>query len=142
MKITTFEQFKRACIRGAWRGLRSQNFEQSLQSGGVSSEEESRCAYRGDGGRCCAIGWLAVVVPTEQGMDVDTALRNGLVLSPPLDQYLRSLDDRDYENSDYTAAHDFLWDLQLVHDEARDASHLRSRMIAFAKKHRTALPKD
>lgn len=40
-----------AAFTMAWRGLESQNWKRSLDSDG-------QCAYRGEGGRCCGVGWM------------------------------------------------------------------------------------
>jgi hypothetical protein len=130
MKITTFEQFKRACIRGAWRGLRSQNFQPSRRDG--------VCCYRGENGACCAIGWLCVRVDVDKNNNVFWALsRRDIELSPPLQDFYTSANGEEKE-----AILLFLDSLQTVHDDADTAAEVRENMKGFAARREVDLPPD
>jgi hypothetical protein len=134
MKITTFKQFKQACIRGAWRGLRSQNFALSRGPDGL-------CSYRGKGGACCAIGWLcAEVICVYAEAAVSVALREGgITLAAPLKEFF---DESTVEQQ--VLILNFLTELQSAHDAAgADPSQsVAERMRALADKHRVDLPPD
>lgn len=60
MKIETLEQAKRAAFMGAYRGLRSQGWERSVDDLAEANQFSpySICRYDGSNGRHCAVGWL------------------------------------------------------------------------------------
>lgn len=107
----------------AYRGLRSQGFEQSLLPG-----TKATCAYRGAEGRRCAIGWLV-------GDDVyDPKMEGGGVHR--LVSYLQTK----YSSDDQ----EFLGELQACHDRysAGDPAVMQSYLAEFARRYDLQVPQE
>jgi len=111
MMLTRQEIFDKA-----WSGLEFQGFRRSATSAG--------CAYRGDGGLRCALGWL---IPDER---YHHSLEGRGVGEPEV----LNATGISHEDADFAIA------LQGVHDFARGATEMERRLLAFARKHDLAIP--
>lgn len=102
----------------AWTGLKSQGFERSL------SDVASGCAYRGEDGLRCAIGWCI-----------------------PDKKYNRRLEGRGADDPDVLEAagiderdSDFADDLQVCHDFEDTPSGVEEALRNFAREHDLTIP--
>lgn len=129
MKITNIKEFRRAILRGAWRGLRSQGFETCLY--------KNACALRGPGKTACAIGWL---IPNEKlkasrlrrGADVHEVVSKK-ALANPLLPYVKK--------DKYRVLSDLI-KLQSAHDFARNPRDMQMRFRELAHEWKVELPED
>ena len=122
----------------AYRGLASQGFNRSIshrvtETGG----EADTCAYRGDAGRRCAVGWL---MPDEhynaafEGSGIRLA-EQGSHYEQLLERILDAIDAPHTEESVH-----FLASLQGCHDSARNAEDCKAALIEFANAYNLTLP--
>lgn len=113
----------------AYRGLASQGFRRSTNDMG--------CAYRGDGGRRCAIGWC--ISDAEYNRDFEGT---SPAFGDPKNKdffYHRRADIRKaarISDSDAT----FARELQARHDEGTSPASLQSMLESFAKLHDLTIP--
>jgi len=121
--IKTLDEAKAAAWRGAYRGLRSQEWVQSMRDG--------ECALRGDGGRCCAVGWLLVDVPPGTRPSGHCLRR----LSPPLRMWRDCASDLDRVEFDW-----FLFVLQDKHDAKVVQAEMRAAFDAIGRRNGWAPP--
>lgn len=106
----------------AYHGLAAQGFTQSMRSDGES------CAYRGQDGKRCALGYLIpdeVYNPEWDGPDGTSAY---------------FLAEYDATNVICKANQQFLVHLQTVHDCATSPDLMRERLAGFAKEHGLTIP--
>lgn len=99
-----------------YRGLKSQGFERSLLSDGVT------CAYRGYGGAKCAAGWL---IPDELYKE----------------EYEGSTIDNSVDLENYFGRKlEFVMELQTIHDDYETADDMQARLRTFAKHYELKIP--
>lgn len=116
-----------------WKGLSSQKWEQSRTA-------THRCAYRGEAGHKCAIGWLIPdedYVPSMEGCPID--------MSRPLQQVLQKIGvPIDEEGLP------FLYDLQQAHDSpcavqiygALGVADIKDACAEMARRHGLTVPEE
>jgi hypothetical protein len=110
MKIGTLQEAKAASFRGAYRGLRSQKWEQAFIG--------DTCALRSKDGKCCAVGWLIpekhIARITENlGIFASFAdVTDDGFLADPLAEWFKSA-----PRKDRIEFKEFLGELQAIHDE-------------------------
>lgn len=102
----------------AWNGLKSQGFERSL------FPRSDSCAYRGEGGRRCAIGWA--IEDANYSRDLE-----GIGLSHTRVQQAANVSIDDEQ---------FAIDLQSCHDFGFDPACMVSRLRQFAERHSLTIP--
>lgn len=109
----------------SYKGLASQGFEQSLRCNIYgTNDNEPNYAYRGDGGRKCAIGWL---IPDEEydprieGLDVYAALLENM----DLEVHAALLENMDLDGS-------LLAGLLMCHDRGVSPAALQNELQKFA----------
>lgn len=100
----------------AYLGLASQGFEYSITGAG--------CAYRGNAGRRCAVGWL---IPDEI---YESSIEGGAVDS--LEWVLSPLGLWRFKGE--------LSSLQHCHDRAASPADMRERLADFAARHGLTIP--
>lgn len=117
----------------AVRGLASQNWELSMSDPdpGAVHNAGAVCAYRGVGGRRCAIGWLISDKEYFAGMEGES------VRSVKL-RDVKALERPHTERKDTWV--NFLLDLQHVHDDSGSPDAVKQRMRAFANKYNLTWP--
>lgn len=129
MKINNIKEFRRAILRGAWRGLKSQGFEKCVVKGA--------CALRGPRKTACAVGWL---IPNEKlkaskltrCSDVHDVVRT-MILADPLLSYVE-------KHKGIALAS--LIDLQYVHDHSDDPLDMQRLFSHLAHEWKVELPED
>lgn len=105
MRIYSLEEACHAAWRGAFRGLRSQGWEQCGNKHG--------CVMRGPRGRSCAVGWLF-----KGGNELNKAasarelLLRGFEMAWPLQSWWRYV----ARGTDHQRFLDFLSKMQTIHD--------------------------
>lgn len=107
------QEWKQKAFNGAYRGLQWQGFEKSR------NERLGHCAFRGEDGMCCALGWLIPGKPPEAISVAEVAskyLAPGLRLKVPVS--LRRLA--------------FLRSLMHAHDSSRGPEDMKSRLERLA----------
>ena len=119
---------KQEAFDKAVRGLASQNWELSMRQG--PDRGSSFCAYRGIGGRRCAIGWLIPDNEYHAGMEGEAVVSRALQAVP-------SLKPSPVEGLDWI---DFILQLQLAHDDARSPHELQELLHALATEHDLTWP--
>jgi hypothetical protein len=114
---------KQDAFNRAVSGLASQGFQRSTRS--VSNW----CAYRGDGGKRCAVGWLIPDGAYSSKIEGDSASQEDV-----LDALKVPLDDAD--------AIFFLGRLQKAHDNAPTPDVMRERLIRLALNECLTIPAE
>lgn len=126
MRITTQQQFRRAILRAAWRGLKYQGFERAMNGEG--------CMWTDRKGRHCAVGWL---IPTHKYKGnartgtTETALRSKLLAAPL----------QNYADLHFDSVADDLLKIQVIHDCSNMPTLMRERLKELARDWNVPLPK-
>jgi hypothetical protein len=135
VKIETLEQAKRAAFMGAYRGLRSQGWRQSAVGGA--------CAYRGNGGTCCAVGWLIPDSRYTEALEGHGASffvncnEDDVPLAKPLADWWRAA-----SYNDKRAFQWFLIDVQRAHDNGNTRRQMRVALDAIRIEHNWPVPSE
>jgi len=111
----------------AYRGLFAQGFEQSTTNSGD-------CAYRGDKGLRCAIGYC---IPDEEYDPSIEGFAPDVFVSERCES---SVAKKVFGTLFAGMATDQLVDLQRTHDFAKNPAHMADRLASFAAKHGLTIP--
>lgn len=124
--MTEYERMQQA-FDGAWTGIASQGFQRSK-----STADPHMCAYRGAGGKKCAIGWL---IPDEcydtslEGLPGGAVVNRGVATPFP-------------DGAVGTGMHAFIRRLQMAHDDGTTPARMRENLTYVAKQYDLTIPEE
>lgn len=132
IKKLPLEEFKQAMFNIAYKGLRSQGFCTSKFAYKTDSDPfalEARCAYRGENGMKCAIGYI---IPDDK---YSPEIEGFTAQDPPVIECLNDfVDEEDYSRIS------FLMSLQTQHDSANSPEDMEKRYRNFAAEQQLTIP--
>ncbi len=135
---------RQAIFTKAYLGLKAQNFERSMAAF-AGSRFPAKCAYRGDGGKKCALGHC---IPDEQykpyfeGLGVAEPTRYESRDPYLADKIRKSKEIGAILGVETESDSYFLGELQSIHDNSSESSPMKENLEAFAARNGLTVPQD